>query len=541
MRGTQSVITLRRSIIIGCSAVALAACGADEIASPGTGGDITIIDGGNGDGDGNGGGNGGGSVTAASACPDIAATGGLNNGGTITTPNGTALVCTLPGTIDASSTLPDTPSNAKVVYEIGGRVDVGEDGGPAEGDSDGKTDTNVTLTIEPGVVVYGGTGNSFLLVNRGNQINAVGTESKPIIFTSEQNVRGETTDASDKQWGGVILLGRAPLNDCDFGGTPGTVSCERQIEGTPLEALYGGASLDDSSGEMDYFQIRFSGFPLDPDNELQSLTTGGTGFNTRIEHFQSFNSADDGVEFFGGAVNGRYFVILGADDDSLDTDSGVQLNLQYGIAVQRSDVGKGLIEGDSGGGGDDTPRQDTRIANWTFVGRSQNSDAAAFRFRGGMDFAAANVILEATDLAGRECLDIDDDETLQTSGPDENGVPFFASVYMACSDAGIYTADGNEAATQAAFNATSNAVFSGATNKNDNATITLTGVFQNSSNEEALPAFDPSVFNRNGFTFEDAGYVGGASPSDVWWDNWTCNAGYANMSGSSNCAASPVV
>ncbi|KAK0339928.1 hypothetical protein LTR94_032598, partial [Friedmanniomyces endolithicus] len=57
-------------------------------------------------------------------------------------------------------------------------------------------DTNVTLTIEPGVIVYGGTGTSWLAVNRGNKINAVGTASAPIIFTSRDNINGNSTENS---------------------------------------------------------------------------------------------------------------------------------------------------------------------------------------------------------------------------------------------------------------------------------------------------------------------------------------------------------
>ena len=67
-------------------------------------------------------------------------------------------------------------------------------------------DTNVTLTIEPGVIVYGATGQSWLAVNRGNRINAEGTASQPIVFTSADNVAGFNSDSSIGQWGGVVLL-----------------------------------------------------------------------------------------------------------------------------------------------------------------------------------------------------------------------------------------------------------------------------------------------------------------------------------------------
>lgn len=530
---------IQRSVMLGCSLLALAACGPEEISSPGSGGNVTVNNTTN---------NptptptptptSSGSFTAATSCPAFTDPQGLTSGGVITVPGGTVLVCSLPQRVNASSSLVSTPDNAKVVYELAGRVDVGTDGGPTADNSDGKDDTNVTLTIESGVTIFGGSGSSHLVINRGNMISAVGSEASPIVFTSRQNILGNTTDTSDGQWGGIILLGRAPIADCsDTAAIGGTTDCENQVEGTPVAAMYGGATPTDSSGTMRYVQLRYSGFAFDQDNELQSLTTGGTGSGTTFEYIQSVNSSDDGVEFFGGHVNGKYFVVVGAGDDSLDTDSGAQINLQWVIAVQRTATGNGIIEADSGGGGDDLPRQDTRIANATFIAQSTVADAAAMRFRGGTDFALANVVLDATNLTGRQCLDLDDSETLQSAGSEEDGAPFFASVYMACSTA--FTADGNGPATQTAFDATSNNAFSGATAKSSSFISTLTAFFVNGTNESGATSFDPSVFDRNGFTFTDPGYVGGASASDTWYKGWTCDSTLANFSGGSNCADSP--
>src|SRR3546814_4513245 len=104
--------------------------------------------------------------------------------------------------------------------------------------------------------------SDLLAVNRGNQINAVGTSTQPIIFTSEANVKGDSTDQSSGQWGGVVLLGRAKITDCGApAAAPGTTACERDTEGTS-NALYGGANDADSSGRMSYVQIRYSGFVL---------------------------------------------------------------------------------------------------------------------------------------------------------------------------------------------------------------------------------------------------------------------------------------
>src|SRR3546814_2268352 len=74
--------------------------------------------------------------------------------------------------------------------------------------------TRVQTCALPSFVIFASTGNADLAVNRGNKINAVGTSTQPIIFTSEANVKGDSTDQSSGQWGGVVLLGRAKITDC---------------------------------------------------------------------------------------------------------------------------------------------------------------------------------------------------------------------------------------------------------------------------------------------------------------------------------------
>src|SRR3546814_15983804 len=81
-----------------------------------------------------------------------------------------------------------------------------------------------------------------------------------------------------------------------------------------------------------------------PGSELQSLTTGGIGSGTKLNNIMSFNSSDDGMEFFGGSVNMKNVAIVGADDDSIDVDLGAQANLPLVVAAQRSGGGDHLHE-----------------------------------------------------------------------------------------------------------------------------------------------------------------------------------------------------
>jgi len=78
-----------------------------------------------------------------------------------------------------------------------------------------------------------------------------------------------------------------------LGASVGTVNEKRSGSDA---AYFGGNSPTDSSGTLDYVQIRFSGFILSANVELQALTLEGTGSGTVIRHIHSHNSSDDGVD-----------------------------------------------------------------------------------------------------------------------------------------------------------------------------------------------------------------------------------------------------
>lgn len=511
-------------ILASCSMLALAGCGPEDIASPGTGGNVTInnvtppppppppapppppV------------------VTPASGCPTIADPQGLTDSGTVTNPTtGTYRVCTLPARINTTVTLPKI---AGLLYRLGGRVDVGTDQGPAT------TNNVVTLNIEPGVIVYGGTGVSWLHVNRGNRINAVGTPTAPIIFTSRDNVLGLNTEDSSGQWGGVVLSGRAPVTDCSApAATPGTAACERQVEGAVDPALYGGDKPADNSGRMSYVQIRFSGFVLSGNSELQALTTGGTGTGTVLSHIQTHNSSDDGAEFFGGRVNARYLVFTGAEDDGIDTDVGIKANFQYVIAVQRPNVGDSMIEADSDNALDgNIPRQNTRLSNATLIQRATPGNQAAILLRGGTDYSIVNSVLSAPNTS---CLRISRPQTISATidaAIDEVGAPFFRSFAMQCGTTPFLGANGVN-------NADVQAVFGSGTNNNSSAfTTTLSTVFVNGANETGVAAFNAATLDA---FFETKTYIGAVqSATDTWYAGWTCNSAVANFGATSSACTS---
>lgn len=500
---------LHRSLVIGTSALALASCGADEIASPGTGGNITINN------------NNppppaptptptptSSLVTPATGCPTIADPKGLNDEGVITGPTGTYRVCALPLTIDVSSTLPYIPG---LLYRLAGQTLIGTDGGPTASSND----TNVSLTIAPGVIVYA-SGSSYLAATRGNRLVADGTRDRPIIFTSRDNVLGLNGENSSSQWGGVVMLGRAQVTDCDApNATPGTTGCEFALEGSTSPAFGGGVTNTDNSGSLSFVQIRFSGFILGADNELQGLTTVGTGSGTQFNHVQSVNSSDDGVEFFGGTVNMKNLIVYGSEDDSLDVDIGVKGQFQYVILSQRP-VGDTLIEADSSNGQEDSlPRSDVVIANATMIHRVPGT--SAMRIRGGLDFRLVNSVVIDQSAGGSPCLRIDDEETIRAAnaGLQDDGPPAFDSVAFQCPTVTRAGSLGGPNAEQAL------ALITSGSGNNVSYTATLTGGYLNGTNENNFsPIFDATSLSS---FFDTTSFIGAVSASNDWTQGWTCN------------------
>jgi hypothetical protein len=522
------------TLLLGASALALAGCGPSDIASPGTGGDVVIN-------------NptptptptptpGAGLVTPAAGCPTIADPQGLTDGGTISGPTGTYRICRLPSLIRTSVSLPKISG---LLYEMNGRVNVGCDGGfraptaaaPVNSTTVGcstalTADTNVTLTIAPGVILYGSTGQSWLAVNRGNRINAVGTASAPIIFTSRDNVLGLNTDSSQGQWGGVVLMGRGVVTDCTV-GTTAAGTCERDTEGAADLARFGGADNNYNAGTMSYVQIRYSGFVLGADKELQALTTEGIGSGTTLDHIQSHNSSDDGAEFFGGAINMKYYVATGADDDSMDVDTGAQANFQYVLLLPRSGRGDALFEIDSNGNETDAPRTTLRVANFTALqpttsADNEAADQAAGLFRGNSDTTLINGVLFTP---SNECI--------RMNGSGATPATLAArSVALQC-NATKYIGTGSITAAQVAT-----FFGSGANNNNDAFTPSLTGGFINGANETAVTATDPKA---SASFFDTTTWIGAVrNATDTWYAGWTCNSATANFgTGSSACTSLP--
>jgi hypothetical protein len=212
-----------------------------------------------------------------------------------------------------------------VIWELQGRVVV---------------TAGTTLTINEGTIIKAFAGQSadasVLIIARGAKIEANGTAEKPIVFTSiADNIEvgqtaGTNLSVNDRNlWGGLIILGKARASLS--GDAP-----ENQIEGIPASdtnGLYGGTDDADNSGTLNYISIRHGGTLIGDGNEINGLTLGAVGYGTTISNIEVVGNLDDGIEWFGGAVNVSNALVWGCGDDALDIDEAYSGTISNSVAI----------------------------------------------------------------------------------------------------------------------------------------------------------------------------------------------------------------
>ncbi|WP_299889264.1 hypothetical protein [uncultured Lacinutrix sp.] len=183
---------------------------------------------------------------------------------------------------------------------------------------------NATLTIEPGTIIRGDhESNGTLVVTKGAKIIAEGTALNPIVFTS--NKKRSARKPGD--WGGIIILGDAPVNT--FGGVSSI--------GFDLESrfsTYGGDNIQSSSGILKYIRIEYSGGKLSSAKELNAISFAGVGDKTIIENVQVSYSNDNSFEFIGGNLKMNNLISYRAIGNDFDFTKGTQSIINNSIAIR---------------------------------------------------------------------------------------------------------------------------------------------------------------------------------------------------------------
>ncbi len=249
------------------------------------------------------------------------------------------------------------------------------------------------LTIQPGVVVKGVAGSGTvgvldygnLIICSGAQISAIGTIGQPIIFTSIFDDVNNPTDMplygtgatpptaltaniGRGYWGGLVILGNGVINSAidNIGDVPTILMPNRYevfeglLDGPDNGAVpdvgtdgilngvnvhrFGGGNDADNSGTLQYVSIRHGGRNLASNKEINGLSMGGVGSGTTINFVEVLAFADDGYEWWGGAVNAKYVIAAFNDDDQFDTDAGFRGKIQFALGIVHKDKRDDLSE-----------------------------------------------------------------------------------------------------------------------------------------------------------------------------------------------------
>jgi len=294
----------------------------------------------------------------------------------------------------------------------------------------------VTLNIPAGTVIrFSPSGvNNFLAVKQGGQIEISGTADNPVVMTSNN------FNAGPGDWGGLILLGKAPTNI-----TPDDSSSTANSEVGNLP--YGGNEPNDNSGSISYLRLEYTGGAINGNAELNGLSLYSVGDGTNIDHVQIYLGSDDGVEFFGGTVDVSFISVVGSEDDSIDWTEGYTGTLTDVYVEQ-------IIDGDSGfemdGFNTDFSNESESgvvslptVTNVTFIGDNDNS--RAFRLRAGTGGIFENVLIRNT---GRGIAVEDDEADWITSSNIPEGLQFTNVAFDNVAEEFLYSGDANPAPTQ---------------------------------------------------------------------------------------------
>ncbi len=260
----------------------------------------------------------------------------------------------------------DVTWSADTIYKLRGFVRVGVDDGTGNnGQQFG------TLRIQAGTLIIGDRATKgTLVVQRGSKLYAEGEQNKPIIMTSE---RGPGLKEPG-DWGGLVICGRASNNRS--GGV-------FELEGNYGGYNGGGTSPieDDNSGVIKYLRIEYAGVPINPNQEVNSLTMGSVGNGTVIEYVMCSYGLDDAFEWFGGTVNGKYLIAYRSLDDDWDVDFGYSGNVQFGLSIKDRSLadqsGSNGFEVDNDGSGTNaSPFTSGTFSNITCIGPKANRETA---------------------------------------------------------------------------------------------------------------------------------------------------------------------
>lgn len=264
-------------------------------------------------------------------------------------------------------------------------------------------ESGTTLTIPPCMTIEALAAGSdvYIAIAQGAKIDAQGTADCPIVFTSNASAPA----AGD--WGGLIILGSAPINS-----VAGNATATSEIASLP----YGGTTADDNSGILRYVRVQYSGGSADGQSENNGISFYGVGNGTTVENIQVYEGKDDGVEFFGGTVNVNNVSVVNAQDDSIDWTEGYTGTITNAYVKHGADHDKGIeadgFNTDIGNNSNPIYFSAPTVTNLTIIGLGSGTSSEAIRLRAGTRATFNNVLLQGYG----EGFDLDGNNTDSPTG-----------------------------------------------------------------------------------------------------------------------------
>jgi hypothetical protein len=226
----------------------------------------------------------------------------------------------------------------------------------------------------------------YIAVERDAKININGTAAKPVVMTSGKSAPAQS------DWGGLIICGNGMVNTEANGIS--------EVGGLK----YGGTNNADNSGNINYLKIMYTGSKFSATKEYNGVSFFAVGSGTVVSNIYAYESGDDAVEFFGGAVSPSNLVLINSYDDSFDFADGWQ-----GTAtnVYIKGVTKGGVEGSNNekNPAGALPMTTAKLTNFSIVkgGEGFNAEEKAINYKEGGGKQTYTNLYVGTDMPEALC------------------------------------------------------------------------------------------------------------------------------------------
>lgn len=181
------------------------------------------------------------------------------------------------------------------------------------------------LTIEPGTVILADSKTkASLIIGKNAKIIAEGTQTDPIIFSSNRSVKKKG------DWGGIFILGNAPVN-IDEDKWP---LAEILNASSPEIVSYGGDDIESDSGILKYVRIEYAGNRTKNYGYLSGLTLAGVGSETVLEHIMTTYSEGSSFNILGGNPVLSNLVSFRSRYNDLILNYGAQASISNSLVIK---------------------------------------------------------------------------------------------------------------------------------------------------------------------------------------------------------------